>query len=266
MFPVRQAAAPKRGRDALEELLVSNLSLLNSIVGIVARRQRLSTDEADDFSSWATLRIVADDFAVLAKFRGESALSTYLMSVVTSLLRDYRHAVDGRWRSSAAALRIGELGVRLERLLIRDEMPLQQAGELLRTAGATTLPDRELAAIASSFPRRDPLRPIQYLGDVETCLEVRNQAIAPEPDDVDDEADRKNLVRALASLTSDEQKLVELVFWKHVSIADAARKLGVPQKPLYRRLDRILRQLREVIQPANEARARVRNRRAVSLR
>jgi len=235
-------------REALEELLVSNLPLLNRILLMVARRHHLSGADAEDFASWARLRIVADDFAVLAKFRGESSLSTYLTSVAASLLRDYRHAIDGRWRSSAAALRLGQLGVRLERLLVRDEVPLRQAGELLRTAGVTTLGDRALAAIASEFPRRDCLRPVQYSGDVEACAEANGRAVLPESDaHVDDQDSRENLMRALASLPCDEQKVIELVFWKHLSVADVARNLGVPQKPLYRRLDRILKHLRDAM-------------------
>ncbi|HEX7980942.1 MAG TPA: sigma-70 family RNA polymerase sigma factor [Gemmatimonadaceae bacterium] len=245
--------------------MVSNLPLLNRILGMVARRHHLSGADAEDFASWATLRIVADDFAVLAKFRGESSLSTYLTSVATSLLRDYRHAVDGRWRSSVAALRLGELGVRLEQLLVRDEIPLRQAGELLRTAGVTTLRDRELAAIASTFPRRDRLRPVQYTSDVEACAGASGRLIASESDDdADDETSRKGLMRALASLPRDEQRVVELVFWKRFSVADVARSLGIPQKPLYRRLDRILKQLRDTMEQQNEV-GGVRTRRSASL-
>jgi len=265
MLATRPVPTPAGRREALEALLVSNLPLLDRILAVVARRHHLSSDDAEDFGSWATLRIVADDFAVLAKFRGESSLSTYLTSVATSLLRDYRHAVDGRWRSSASAQRLGEIGIRLERLLVRDGVPLRHAGELLRTARVTTLGDRQLAAIASAFPRRDRLRPIQYRADVEACAEASGRGAYVDHDDArDDEDSRPQLMRALASLPDDELQVVRLIFWKELSVADAARSLGVPQKPLYRRLDRILKQLRDAMEQRHE-RAGVRSSGSVSL-
>jgi DNA-directed RNA polymerase specialized sigma24 family protein len=58
--------------------------------------------------------------------------------------------------------------------------------------------------------------------------------------------------------------VVRLIFWKELSVADVARSLGVPQKPLYRRLDRILKRLRYAMERPDEIRVRTRG--AVSLK
>jgi len=242
-----RAASPER-REDLERLFVTNLPVVNGILAIVCRRHRLIGEAAEDFASWATMRLIADDYAILAKFRGESALSTYLTSVVVSLVRDYRHSVDGRWRPSASAVRSGAVGVRLERLLVRDGLALRHAGEMLRTAGHTTMNDRELAALSATFPRRSTLRPVQYVGDVEACVAASDPPPMIEEDDDDGTS---SLAGALATLPPDDRNLVELVFWRRMSVADCAREMAVPQKPLYRRLQRTLASLRRCMESEN---------------
>src|SRR5262249_23189199 len=128
-------------------------------VAAISRRNGLARDDADDFASWTTLRLIEDDYGVFRKFRGESALTTYLAVVIAMLFRDYRTHRWGRWRPSAAARRRGPLAVRLETLGYRDGLRLGQGGELVRTAGHTDLSDRELATLLNQLPVRQPGRP-----------------------------------------------------------------------------------------------------------
>ena len=48
----------------------------------------------------------------------------------------------------------------------------------------------------------------------------------------------------LATLPLQDRMLIRLCFGAQMSIADAARMLGVPQRPLYRRIEVLMRQLR----------------------
>lgn len=249
MSPSQNTSKPASGREELEWLFLSNVPVLNRICAILARRSHLSNDDAEEFVSWVTARIIADDYLVLQKFRGEAALPTYLTSVVTSLLRDFRNAARGRWRASANAQRLGDLGIRLEQLVVRDGTPLRQAAEFLRTSNATTLTDRQLAQMASAFPRRGCLRPIQYTADLESCAPTAAaRADDASWDDEESEETQHKLMQALASLARHERELLRLVYWNDMSVADVSRRLNTPQKPLYRQLERILKSLRRAME------------------
>lgn len=237
------------GREELELLLVSNLPLLDRITCTLAHRNHLVAEDAEEFHSWVIAHLIADDYRVLAKFRGEASLGTYLTAVASSLLRDYRHAEHGRWRSSATALRAGAVAIRLEQLVVRDGLPLRQAAEMMRSSAVTTQTDAELARMAATFPRRGALRPVHYTADVESCFAAEGaHDLGWSEDPEDPAAYERILMDALTGLQNDERELIRLVYWKRMSIADAARTLHTPQKPLYRRLERILGSLRREIE------------------
>jgi RNA polymerase sigma factor for flagellar operon FliA len=216
----------------------------------------MAGDDAEEFGGWAKMRLIENGYAILARFRGESSLSTYLSVVLATLYGEYRVAEWGRWRPSAAAQREGPLAVRLETLTQRDGLTLGQAAELLRTARETTLSDRELGALAMRFPRRLPLRPVQ-VGDV--------RADAPAASRADDlvEGDaaaselataRHALDEALDELPDEDRLVVRLHYMEAMSVADIARGLALPQKPLYKRLERTLERLRRELERAGVTR------------
>jgi RNA polymerase sigma factor (sigma-70 family) len=238
-------------RADAESLFLDNLPYIERILGALARRYGMRGDEADDFASWAKTRLIENDYAVLAKFRGESSFTTYLTVVLSMLAREYLVQQSGRWRPSAAARRAGLLATRLETLVYRDRLPLGHAGEQLRTSGETTRTDNELAAVLVRLPRREPIRPTDAGNEplkglastmrADEILELESRAI-------EWERARRALVRALDSLTEEDRVVVRLRFWEGLSIADIARTLNVPQKPLYRRLERALVVLRQKLE------------------
>ncbi len=111
---------------------------------------------ATEFGGWAKLRIIEAEYALLAKFRGESTLPTYLNACISTMYQEYRVSERGRWRPSAAAIREGRTAVRLETLVRRDGLPFQQAVQVMRTSGVTDLGDRALAELLSRLPDRSP--------------------------------------------------------------------------------------------------------------
>jgi RNA polymerase sigma factor for flagellar operon FliA len=241
--PVSAGAAEER--QALEARFLAQLDWIERAARSIARRHGLSQDEADDFTGWARLKLVEEDYAVLAKFRGESSITTYLTVVIAMLWRDYRVRQWGRWRPSAAARRKGQLAVRLETLLRRDGLRLSEAAERLRTAGETDLSDRELARLSAELPLRAPVRVVRLAGD------ASEPSAAGGADDYaaeDESADQTKAVgKALESLAAEDRLVLRLRFWEGLSVADVARGLGVPQKPLYRRIERLLAQLRKLL-------------------
>lgn len=240
----------------MEALLVAHLSQIDRIVASLARRHAMQPDDAEDFGSWVRMQLMENDYAVFRKFRGDSSLSTYLTVVIAMLLRDYRAQRWGRWRPSAEAKRQGPVAVRLETLVNRDGMRLEEAFQAVRSAGLTDLPDRDLAALWTRLPVRSPARL------VESDVRLLDGAPAPERADVRVVAAEINqkrrcvdeaLKRALEHLPPEDRLIVRMRFWEGLSVANIARGLGVPQKPLYRRIERALGELRRSLESAGVA-------------
>ncbi len=238
-------------RQELEALFRDNLGLIDRIIASLCRRHGLTGDDADDFASWAKMRLIENDYAILGKFRGESSLGTYLTIVISMLLREYRVKEWGRWRASAAALRLGEVGVWLERLVYRDGCTLAEAAQVLRDKHGVTLTDRELAEMLAKIPPRRPPGPPE--------LGAEALSAAPAPDRADDrvaadEAERKRrrigeaLLACLDGLDDEDRMIVRMRFWEAMSVADISRALNLPQKPLYRRLERAFTNLRKCLE------------------
>lgn len=248
-------------RPGAERLLLEHLPWIERACAALARRHGLGGDEADDFLSWARMRLLEDDFAILRKFRGECAATTYLTVVLATLFRNWRVREWGKWRASAAAKREGALAVRLEALVYRDGFRLEEAGERLRTAGATDLSDRELATLLARLPEHASSRPA-HAGD-------ELLASSPAPGAADDavlqeEAGARRgeaetaLRQAVERLTERDQVVFRLRFWEGLSVAQIARGLGVPQKGLYRRIERALARMKRDLERGGVSREDVR--------
>jgi RNA polymerase sigma factor (sigma-70 family) len=230
-------------RDEAEAKFIQELPRLERVVAALCGRHGVRGDDADDFTSTVKLRLVEDDYALLRKFRGESALSTFLTVVVRMLYRDWNVQRHGRWRPSAEARRLGTVAMRLEQLVHRDGMTLAQAAERLRTEGVTDLSDGALAAILRALPARMPLRPQAADGDAIDALPGAASA-----DDIvaREEAERRRrsmdgaLEVAVRELGVEDRLILRMRFRDGLSVADIARALQLPQKPLYRRLERLL--------------------------
>ena len=234
-------------RTSHEATFLAHLAIVERVAAAASRRQGLVGDDAADFASWIKLKLVEDDYAVFRKFRGESAVSTYLTVVIAMLARDYRVQQRGRWRPSAAALREGPLAVRLETLVHRGGYSLGAAAEQLRTAGETTLSDAELARLFGRLPARVPMRPVAVGAEPLASVEAETGAdvlVAREEDDGARRETERMLYEAMVPLPVEDRLMLRMRFWESMSVADIARGLAVEQKPLYRRLDRLLAELR----------------------
>ena len=240
-------------RPDAEACFVENHGLIERAIAALCRRHGLYGDDADEFASWTRLKLVENDYAVIRKFRGESSIATYLTVVIAMLLREYRVQRWGRWRPSAEARRRGELAIRLEMLVYRDGLRMDQAAESLRSAGYTTLSDREITTLLAELPARLPLRP------VESAPELLTEHPAPataEDRVLGEEAERERrtineaLSHALGRLPPEDRLIVRMRFTENMSVANIARGLAIPQKPLYRRIERALGDLRRSLEAA----------------
>lgn len=256
-FGARTRPEPLEG----ETLFLQNLGWIERVAASLCAKYGIRGDDAEDFASWAKLRLIENDYAVFRKFRGESSITTYLTIVVASLFRDYRVERWGRWRPSAAAQRRGALAVRLETLVYRDGHRLDQAAEILRTSGVTDLPDRELAALLAELPPRAPLRPVEVGPEpVESApsSDSADERVVAEERERERRETEEALLLALQRLPDEDRLILRMRFWEGMSVADIARALALPQKPLYRRLYQALVQLRKQLEAMGVSRERAR--------
>ncbi|MGH9373300.1 MAG: sigma-70 family RNA polymerase sigma factor [Vicinamibacterales bacterium] len=242
-----------------EAMLMSNLHVVDSVVRFVCQRHRLDPAEAEEFTSEVRLRLVDNDYDILRRFQQRSSLRTYLTVVIQRMFLDHRNRLWGKWRPSAEAQRLGQVAIRLERLMSRDGYAFEQACEVLWTNDGLRTVRSELADIASRLPLRS--RPA-FVG--EEALETLPQNPAVRDGEIGSEGRRaigarvrRALAPAVQELADQDRLILRLRFQDGLAVADIARALHLEQKPLYRRFEALLRRLRDALEAAGIDRADV---------
>jgi RNA polymerase sigma factor (sigma-70 family) len=235
--------------DPSGDLFLAHRAQIESVIRFVCRRRHLQGEHAEEFAAEVRLRLLQSNGEVLRKFQGRSSLQTYLTVVIDRLALDYQVARWGRWRPSQLARTHGTAGIRLEQLVVRDGVPIDDAV----TTVAQELPpvDRSaLAALAARFPMRARRH---YLGE-----EIL-QSLASDGSDAErlltraDEEARFTRVTArlrelLGGLAPAERLLLQFRYERGMKVADIARLQQIDQKRLYRTLTDILVRLREALE------------------
>jgi RNA polymerase sigma factor (sigma-70 family) len=225
--------------------LEEHLAVVDRVVRGIAIAGRLSAADAGDFRGEALLHLVADDYRVLRAFEGRSSLATYLNVVLRRLWQDRCARRWGRWRPSAEARRLGPAAVRLECLVQRDGMTLDEAISTMH--GTANVDALELRAMWRRLAPRS-----------KRCR-VGDDVLAEVPDgrpDVAATRERREAVtstsrvleRVVTQLSAEDRRLLHLRFVDGASMADAARSLGLRQAAIYPRFTRLLGGLRTVLE------------------
>lgn len=235
-------------RPHFERLFLEHLPWIRRVARIACSKHSMWDEEAEDFTSWITLKLMEDDYAAIRRFRGEADLKTYLAVVVTRQFHEYRRERRGRWRPSAAAERMGQLAKDLEALVYREGYTLDQAGRKLRSAGRTEQSDAELARLLARIPQHRRPRPMEVSADsvldgVQGTSHADKELAAAEAEALRDKV-MDALHRVRSRLDGESQEIVRMHFAEGRSLADVARALGLAQKPLYRRVEKLRRWLR----------------------
>jgi RNA polymerase sigma factor for flagellar operon FliA len=255
------AKGPMFDRLDPEAVLLEHLSWVEEVAAIVCRRNSVWGDDADDFASSAKSKLMANGYAAIRKFRGESALKTYLARVVVFHFCEWMRERNGRWRPSTIAEAHGQLAKDLEAMVYRDGCRLAEAGERLRTAGRTSASDGELARLLARLPRRTAVRQTQA---GEAPLEDLPAHGGADDTLEDDEAEvararvMSALHAALDQLSPEDHMVVRMHLADGRSVAHAARALSLDQKALYKRLPKLRALLRARIEGAGVSAADVR--------
>lgn len=233
-----------------DEIYVSNADLIERVIAHVCRRHQVYGADAEDFAGTVRLHLIEDNYAVLRQFQGRSTLHAYLTVVITRQFQDWRNARWGKWRPSAEARRLGELAVQLETLTIRDGLSLDEAHEVLRTRCGVLQTRAQLETLAARFPIRHkrlhvddsavemlaaPAADADALALAAEAVAAARQATAA-------------LTAALRALPPQDRLIVKMRFDNGMQIAQIAHALQLDAKPLYRRIERILADLRQTLE------------------
>ena len=235
--------------SASHETYLANADLIERALASVCRRHGLYGADAEDFSSSARLHLIKDDSAILRKFEARSSLSTYLIVVITRQFQDWRNARWGKWRPSAEAKRLGETAVRLETLTTRDGLSLDEAYEVLRTRHQ--IPDTR-AAVETMAARLPVRHKRTFVSDdvVETLpatTETGEDAVIALEAAATARRASDALTAATRQLPAQDRLILKMRFQDGCQIADIARALRLEAKPLYRRLEKLLTELRQTL-------------------
>ena len=244
--PPRASAADNA---AYEAILVERLDFIERTVAALARRNAVPPWDAEDLSGQVKLRLMADDYGVLRKFEGRSRLTTYLTTVIHNIFRDFRVQRWGKWRPSAAAKRMGELGVQLESLLYRDGFGAREAFAILRDRFDVQATDAELESLAGRLRPRTNRR-------IETDATLA-RLTSPERSDEGLRASEQAalitrvadvLRRVLASFEPEERLILKMRFADGLTIRAIAAGLDLEQRRMYTRVQRLLVEVKRRIE------------------
>ncbi len=235
-----------------EERFVQNLDLIDRIVAFVCRRNHLDASESDELASHVRFKLLEDDYGVIRKFEGRSSLSTYLTTVIQRLYFQYRVQLWGKWRPSAEAKRLGEKAITLERMLTRDDYTLGETIAILTTGSEPLYTRAEIEALYLRLPVRQP-RPVLIADN--SVPEMAAQSAA---DDGVMQHHRECTARVVAaamdtamqSMDAVDKVILKMRFWHAAKVPDIAAALGIDQKKLYKRIDRLIAALREAVERA----------------
>jgi RNA polymerase sigma factor (sigma-70 family) len=247
-------------RPTAEATFIKLFPAIERIVAFGARRHHASADEAEEFGSYVNEKLIENDYGIIRKFEGRSTIETFLTTVVSNLFHDFRNREWGKWRPSAEARRGGPAAMLLERYLVRDSLPFDQACDALSTNHGITLLRAELERIAARLP-------VRYRRRTES-EEVLQQTEAPDRADsaVVDERRLALWDRVISVVSAERAKLppqdasiVALKFEDGRRLSEIAAILQLQQKPLYERLKKLMKQLRLALEAAGIDAAMIRD-------
>lgn len=247
------AAGPFPAMNA-RELFESSLSTIDRVVAVVCRRARIRGADAEDFASSVRIALLEDDCAILRKYEGRSSLTAYLTVIISRLLSDERSQALGRWYASNEATRLGPAAVLLETLLRRDRRTFEEALPIV-SASYPEITRTEAQRIADRLPERNPRPRFVELDDAElppiAAAETADESTLMAENARLSERTARVVRETLASFPLEDRTLVRLHYGSGMSIADVSRVMRLPQRPLYRRLERLLTDFRNALRDAN---------------
>ncbi|MGH7342073.1 MAG: sigma-70 family RNA polymerase sigma factor [Candidatus Rokuibacteriota bacterium] len=226
------------------DLLEQQVPLIERAVASVCRRRRVFDEEAEDVRQEVLLKLAADDCAALGRFRGESSLETWITTIAVHRCDDEIRQRRGRWRPSVSARRLGFPAICLEMCVGRDGLEYEEAVAKLLAEGVVRS-RQELDGLWMQLPQR-PGRVFVPTEDVPEPASDDDPERTARERERDEHARRleQALHEILGQPPAEDRLILKRLYLDGRTIAQVARELGLEQRPLYRRRDRLLDFLR----------------------
>ncbi|HKI04097.1 MAG TPA: sigma-70 family RNA polymerase sigma factor [Thermoanaerobaculia bacterium] len=242
----KRSLAPPEPPDPPDQYL-GNLKLIDQIAEHAARRRYFSQEECEDFVCTVRFKLFENNYAIIAKYEVRSSFRTYLTVVINRLMLDYQNHVLGKWHPSAEAKRLGPVAVRLQMLMVREGLTLDEACTML--SQRVDMTKEELEALAAKLPPRNPPRRME---DEEKLADLQAAGESPEQGALNNERSKRQkeiraILKAVLALLDPEDHLL-IKMRSEFQVAQIAKLLGLDQKALYRRFEKIYRKLRDELE------------------
>lgn len=229
----------------LERLFVEALPDIDAVCRGVARRYRIRDGELADLTSMVKLSIITNRYRVLARFQGRCSFRTYLQTVVLRLFLDHRRKQYGKWRASAGAIRRGPLAVALEKLIHHQGFSREEAIQRMATSRDPGVSRRALDELADGLPPRRPKS--TFVSDGIELAGLVSRADGPEDTLRHGQSAalaQRAVEEALQGLAAGDLLILRLRFEDNLTTAEIARLLGLDVRPLYRRMESAIDEVR----------------------
>jgi RNA polymerase sigma factor (sigma-70 family) len=223
---------------------------IEAAIGAVSAHFRFEPDVRDDFSGVVREKFFDPAKSPLLRIRDKASWESYLRVVITNLARDHADKIWGKWRPSAAAKSFGEWGIRLEMLLGRDRLGLEEAVEIVHSESVGALSRRDAYSVYAALPVGLRSRPTPNTPELER-QESGDTADGPLwTQELEDEQTVafERVVELLAEMDPDDALMMRLRFEDGFTLARIGEEVGLSLQRVHERIARTLSELRRVLE------------------
>jgi RNA polymerase sigma factor (sigma-70 family) len=236
-----------------EKILISS-DILGRIEAICRRHFSNENDQNESYI-FIIDSLKADDFKRLRAYKGKSKLTTYLYSLINSLIIDFRRKKYGRRRIPAGVAKLGVWAEAVYRLVCWQKFSFDDAYDFLQIEGlfegSYEQYTEEIAPIRKAPCRENPT--FQSLNEIGSkSLQNMNGAHSNPLEFLIGKLDHIRRIKALkiirettTELSQEDQLLVRLVYGSEQSVKAAANMIGFSASSARRRLKSLLNRYRE---------------------
>ncbi len=234
--------------------ILSSGEILHKIEAI-CKRHFADENEQNESFVYIIDRLKADNYRRLRAYKGKSQLTTYIYTLVNTIIVDYRRKTYGRRRIPARVAKLGKWAEAVYRLVCWQKFSFDDAYDFLQVEDLFEGPyEQYLKAIVPI--REAPCRENPSFQSLnEEVSRVSESPRNPDANPLDalidklDHSRRGKALKIIRSTTTtfsqEDQLLIRLVYASEQPVASAAKMIGRSASSVRRRLKRLLNLYRE---------------------
>jgi RNA polymerase sigma factor (sigma-70 family) len=248
-------ATSARDRQLTDPQQILNSGNILERIEAVCKRHFSNENDQNESFVFIIDSLKADNFRRLRAYKGKSKLTTYLYSLINSLIIDFRRKKYGRRRIPAGVVKLGKWAEAVYRLVCWQKFTFDDAYDFLRIEGlfegSYEQYLEDIAPIRIAPCRENPtFHAISEMGA--NCILNTSGSSSNPLELLICKLDHERRIRALkiirettAELSQEDQLLVRLVYGSEQPVKTAANIMGFSLSSARRRLKRLLNQYRE---------------------